>query len=435
MTGWWIVCLVFGVNFMFWGAVGVMRLVDEWGARRRPRPDSGRQAVDVASVAVLMAAHNEEVVIAESLAAVCTHVSAHQVHVVSDNSSDDTVHIAQDLGVHVIETPGPTGKAGALVHGLEEFRLCERYAAVLILDADTRLAPGYFSAALPAFDDPAVVAVAGCARTRWEGRLGALGSVVVAHRERVYVLTQALLKFGQCWRGISTTHIVPGFASLYRSTALATLDINPPGLVIEDFNMTFQLNSRRLGTVAFSPRARAYTQDPASLGDYARQTRRWALGLWQTLRHTSPGRPAFEATLCALLVEALLAAAVLLTLPVVGSVLVLAWLWPGTTQVPGLGALVGAISTQVTGPALFWWLVVPDYLLTCVVAAVERRPRFLLVGLVFIPMRILDAWLMLVTLPQAWRTTSSGRWVSPSRRAIAAPNPETVKDLPCPTHP
>ena len=37
----------------------------------------------------------------------------------------------------------------------------------MLLDADTRLDPGYFEAALPLFDDPDIVAVAGCAHSNW----------------------------------------------------------------------------------------------------------------------------------------------------------------------------------------------------------------------------------------------------------------------------
>jgi hypothetical protein len=51
-----------------------------------------------------------------------------------------------------------------------------------------------------------------------------------------------------------------------------------------------------------------------------------------------------------------------------------------------------------------------------VAAVVRRRPQYLVLGLGFIPMRIVDAGTALYTLPLAWARHSSGRWVSPTRR-------------------
>jgi hypothetical protein len=61
-------------------------------------------------------------------------------------------------------------------------------------------------------------------------------------------------------------------------------------------------------------------------------------------------------------------------------------------------------------------VVVPDYVLTVLVAAIQRRPAYLLLGLGFVPLRCLDAWLCLRSL---WRTRSAqsvGTWTSPQRR-------------------
>ena len=114
-----------------------------------------------------MAAHNEEVVIEDSLAAITALVPARNVHVVSDASTDSTVELALGRGVYVIETATNVGKAGVLDEGIRTFGLVERFSAVMLLDADTRLDPGYFQAALPLFDDPYVVAVAGGAHSNW----------------------------------------------------------------------------------------------------------------------------------------------------------------------------------------------------------------------------------------------------------------------------
>jgi poly-beta-1,6-N-acetyl-D-glucosamine synthase len=178
---WLLVTLVFGVNFTLWSAVGALRLADSWLDRFRLVPRTvGSQAhrrrravalpagsVPLERVAVLMAAHNEAVVIDDSLAAITALVPARNVFVVSDASTDDTVNLARRRRVHVVPTAVNVGKAGALEFGIRVYDLVARYDAVLLLDADTRLDPGYFEAALPLLDDPAVVAVAGCARSQW----------------------------------------------------------------------------------------------------------------------------------------------------------------------------------------------------------------------------------------------------------------------------
>jgi len=74
-------------------------------------------------------------------------------------------------------------------------------------------------------------------------------------------------------------------------------------------------------------------------------------------------------------------------------------------------------------------VLIPDYLLTIMAACVLRRPRYLLLGIGFPLMRIVDAALCLRVLPVAWRAQSSGVWVSPTRRANTSPiGPETSSE-------
>jgi biofilm PGA synthesis N-glycosyltransferase PgaC len=435
MTDWLILVLVIGVNFVLWGSVGFLRLCDEgigrWlsrasdrrAARSGPRRLSvvgGRhpQRLTVDDIAVLMAAHDEELVIEHSLRCIGALVPIQNVHVVSDFSTDRTVELARRTGARVLETQTNVGKAGALQAGIEHFGLTRRFAAVLILDADTQLDRCYFDRALPLLDDPRVVAVAGCAQTRWHPKdQSLLGAMIVAHRQRIYTLTQRLLKYGQTWRGLNATHIVPGFASIYRSRALEQIEINPSGLVIEDFNMTFEIHAKRLGRVAFTPGACAYTQDPDRYGDYVRQIRRWALGLWQTVHRHRPRRGLFALVLAQLLGELLTSSVLFLLLPLV--VLCLGAAELATVAGFGFGAdLSAGIRDHITLTVIALGILLPDYLLTCCVALLEKRPRYLYLGLFFVGMRVTDAAVALSTLPRAWRERSDGRWTSPTRRAV-----------------
>jgi cellulose synthase/poly-beta-1,6-N-acetylglucosamine synthase-like glycosyltransferase len=428
-VNWWVIALVLGVNLTLWTLVGALRAIDDTvRSRRRPGnsalPLPARDAaVQVEDVAILMAAHNEELVIGASLGRLRGMIPAANVHVVSDFSTDRTVELARAAGVNAVETPRNVGKAGALAYGIEHFGLLKRFRAVMILDADTELDPRYFEAALPLLDDPKVIAVAGCAHTRWQSHLGLMGNLIVCYRQRLYVLTQLFIKYGQTWRGISATHIVPGFASVYRTRALEQINVNPSGLVIEDFNMTFEVHAKQLGRVAFDPRARAYTQDPVRYRDYVKQLRRWSLGFWQTLRRHGIPRTRFALSLALTLVELLTSSLLFVALPVLIALHVVVDADPGVAAIPIVGP-VFSFAAHVTFTGIAVAILLPDYLLTCVVAVLERRPRLLLAGLLFMPIKVTDAAITLYSLPRAWLERSNGHWVSPTRRAMPAAPPK-----------
>ena len=440
----WIV-VVFGVNFTLWGSIGALRFAQSaWqgrgsaaeagpqtalaGSRRRP----GGCKIAIQDVAVLIPAHNEEAVLARSLESIARLIARDNIYVVSDASTDRTVAIAADRGVSVIETAAKAGKAGALEEGIRRFQLVERYEAVLLLDADTQLDQHYFECALPLFDDAEVVAVAGSAHTDWNPPgVSLLGKVLITHRARIYAITQHLIKFGQTWRYTNALYIIPGFASMYRTRVLPHIDINPPGLVIEDFNMTFEVYRRQLGRVGFTPRARAVTQDPDTFEDYVRQTKRWALGFWQAVRRYRPRPGLFSAMLALYVTELIIASALIILLPVLVVLLILPAVIPGLLDTP----VFDLIHTRMDLRILLIAVLLPDLLLTIAVAVSERRPRYLLFAPAFLLLRMVDAAIALYALPRAWAERSTGSWVSPQRRgAVTADNDQVAPSrlLPAP---
>jgi biofilm PGA synthesis N-glycosyltransferase PgaC len=421
MMPWWaLTVLLLGANFALWGAIGLVRLAES-GTRGSPPATARDGELTVADVAVLIPAHNEALVIGESLRSIMALVPRQNVHVVSDGSTDATVQIARGAGARVIETKENVGKAGALQEAIERFGLVRRFALVMLLDADTRVQPGYFGAALPMFADPKVVAVAGCVRTALDRKLSPSGNVLVGHRTRIYTVGQRALKFGQTYLRSNATPIVPGFASLYRTRVLPKIDMNPPGLVIEDFNMTFEVYQKRLGKVGFSLGAVAVTQDPDNLRDYVRQTKRWAVGLWQTVRRHPPRANLFTAMLALLLLELVTSSVLFALLPLVLLVLAVPEVAGGVASWPWFADVYAAVSAHVQLTTVLFGVVLPDYLLTCAVALIERRPRLLLLGVFFPLLRIVDAMIALYSVPVAWLSQSSGRWKSPARRAPASP--------------
>ena len=103
---------------------------------------------------------------------------------------------------------------------------------------------------------------------------------------------------------------------MYRASVLKHIDITAPGLVIEDFNMTFEVQRKRLGRVAYTPKARCSSEDPLTLNDYRKQVQRWYLGFWQTVRRHGVWPSLFWVSLGTLLVELLTISAFALALPV-----------------------------------------------------------------------------------------------------------------------
>lgn len=416
-----IVILVLGFNTLFWSGVGLLRVIASPLARRAHPTRTCRGAkwvrrYEVDEVAVLIPAHNEQAVLLDSLLAVAKLLPRNQIHVVSDGSTDDTVQIARDFGVNVLDLQPNRGKAGALVAGIEWFNLDLDYGVVLLLDADTRLSDDYFTTGLPLFDNPKIIAVAGRVRCLMDPPARtALGRLLIAYRSRLYATVQLLVKYGQAARWANVVSIVPGFASMYRTDILDRINITAPGLVIEDFNMTFEVHAKKLGRIAFHPNcAVAYTQDPDNWHDYRKQIQRWTLGYWQTVRAHGVHPRRFWVALLAQIAELISSSFAILTmLPL----MIFAIYSDTLANTYGDPTLMGqwVVTGTLTPHYILLGFLLPDLALTIFASITLRRPRLLLLAPVFPILRFVDAWVCLRAIPSAWRTRSTGQWVSPTR--------------------
>ena len=406
------VCTV-GVSTLVWGTVGLWRLAAE--RRRVPGLLVPSMFYRPEEVAVLIAAHNEEPVIGDAVAAARGLVPARNVFVVSDGSDDATVERSRAAGATTWDLTPNRGKAGAIRAGVERFRIPERFPLLLLLDADSRPRADYLRTALPLFTDPGVVAVAGRATTAPDAPKTGMGRVLTSYRERTYLCTQYLHKFGQAAPAADAVAIVPGFASLNRTDVLDRIDIDAPGLSIEDFNMTFEVHAKRLGRIAFHPEhAVAETQDPAVLRDYSAQMRRWSLGFWQTVRRHGVHRGLFWTSVGLFAAETVIASVVLAA---VVPVLVLAAIAAvGAGVLPTDAARVSAdIAAAVPVLPIIVGLLLVDTAMTAFACAVgRRRPRLYM--LAFPLLRLWDAMLCLRALLAALGRPSDGKWKSPDRR-------------------
>lgn len=449
---------VLGINVILWTLIGGLRFVSERlpPARLPPAQPPGRRALaraasaqgtsaheisasgasppgsrtlsssappagelTPADVAVLIPAHNEEPVIAAAIASAMRLVPVSNIHVVADGCSDATAEIARAAGAQVLELQPARGKAGGIETALEHFDIPSRFAVLLIVDADTELDENYLNRGLPVLERHGAVALAGYAKAGWRPQeLSLTGRFLVAYRSRLYTVMQ-WIKYGQTWRWTNVTPIVPGFASMYRTSALTQMELNPAGLVIEDFNMTFEIHRRRLGKIAFRPDVHATTQDPDNLADYVSQVKRWNLGFWQTMRRHGLWFSGFCLALVLFVTEVLVASIAFVVMA--GTALYVAAVAAVVhTGLPmtWLVEVLAFVGTYISLASVILFVAVPDYILTCLTAIALRRPSLLLYGAGFLVLRFVDAAIALFTLPQAWLVRSDGSWTSPTRRPV-----------------
>jgi cellulose synthase/poly-beta-1,6-N-acetylglucosamine synthase-like glycosyltransferase len=132
---------------------------------RDPPPATG----EAVRFLVLVPAHNEETVIGGCLEAIeADRRSGDTVLVVADRCTDATARIARASGAHVLER-GPAdepGRAAARQAGLERARELD-WDAVLMLDADSVISPGFFAAC-----EQGLASGAGVVQARSESKQG-----------------------------------------------------------------------------------------------------------------------------------------------------------------------------------------------------------------------------------------------------------------------
>jgi glycosyltransferase involved in cell wall biosynthesis len=97
-------------------------------------------------LALLIAAHNEELVIEQTVrSAIRAGMKPQDIYVVDDNSSDATSKIVRGiLGRTQVIKVRRSGKGLALTKAARKFQLAERYDWIHIADADGGFSPDYF---------------------------------------------------------------------------------------------------------------------------------------------------------------------------------------------------------------------------------------------------------------------------------------------------
>ena len=237
------------------------------GRARTPRPVSSV----VPRFLVLIPAHNEELLIADclmSLRNLSYRADAVDIRVIADNCSDRTADLARGHGVRCFERnePARAGKPLAIAWALERLPLKD-FDAVVILDADTIVDPGFLTAlasaaplthkAVQGFNgvsNPDDSAITRMAAVFADAKCG------FAYELKRHAGLNLPLRLGGCiGTGVLATHGWNAFSigedwELY---AMLTAD----GVAIEGV-----------------PEARVYAQEARALRQSAPQRRRWTAG-------------------------------------------------------------------------------------------------------------------------------------------------------------
>jgi cellulose synthase/poly-beta-1,6-N-acetylglucosamine synthase-like glycosyltransferase len=120
-------------------------LLVEVVAAARVRPPLAAQDQARPSVAVVIPAHNERLLIGATVDGLISQIGLEdRLLVVADNCTDDTAAIARAHGAEVVERQDQNrlGKGFALQHGVDHLAAAQPPEVVIIMDADCQVGPG-----------------------------------------------------------------------------------------------------------------------------------------------------------------------------------------------------------------------------------------------------------------------------------------------------
>ena len=245
--------------------------------RERSYDDDFYALTETLFVSVVVAAHNEEQTLDETLRSICAlDWPRFEVLVVDDGSDDGTPEILRSWAragtIRYLRKESNEGKALALDDALPLLH----GELILVVDADGSPRPDVLRWMVPHFlRVPRLAALTGNPRVANTTTLLALLQAIE------FSATVSVLRRAQATWGRLMT--VSGICALIRRSALEEVGRFRPEMATEDIALTWQLESR-FYDVRYEPRAVFSMEVPESLPAWWRQRVRWARGLSQVLR-------------------------------------------------------------------------------------------------------------------------------------------------------
>jgi cellulose synthase/poly-beta-1,6-N-acetylglucosamine synthase-like glycosyltransferase len=225
---------------------------------------------------LLLPAHNEELIIAETIrSAIAAGQKKQDIYVVNDNSSDKTEEIAiRMLGKANVLTVARSGKALAVKKAIDAFDLVVRYTWLHIADADSIFSQDYFRHYRSKLDPQKYAVAVGFVQSL-------RGNWISTYRALTYTYSQQVSRRIQSHLGMIS--VFPGPITCFRTDIIKDLEFGGTSLT-EDFDITLQVHRKKLGNILFIPKAVNYTQDPQTLVDFCKQNMRWQRGFFQGIQ-------------------------------------------------------------------------------------------------------------------------------------------------------
>lgn len=242
-------------------------------ARKKPKT---KPLKHYPSVAVLIPAHNEGVVMADTLHAMSKLEYPGELHIylLNDSSTDETGEIAQYYDdsyahIHHIEVPPgtPRGKSRVLNYGIS----ISQSDYVAVYDADNQPEPQALRLLVEAAETtPRAVGAVGYVKTLNESK-NALTRMIALEFSAFQLLMQAgrwgLFKLGS----------LTGTNLIIRRDILERVGGYDPYALAEDADLTLTL-TRIGGLLPIVPEARTWEQEPENFKVWLRQRTRWMQG-------------------------------------------------------------------------------------------------------------------------------------------------------------
>jgi len=413
--------LPIGISVTFWTLMGLFRLVTTHLPFKKKAVVSKKNVYKTSDIAVVIPAHNEELVIRRCIQALKLSLHPKQIHVISDGSVDKTYRRARMEGCHVSYLNPGRGKAKALKYLFEKYDMFRRYKFIFIVDSDTQIDKDFVIQAFKLLANPKIGVVFGSVRIRWKQHIiPGLSYYFISYRERLGKFLQFCFTYGQTWPPTNVTYVVPGFATIYRSKILQNLRIDTPGILVEDFNLAFQIHRQKICKVGYSPMMIGWDQHPDNLSDYWKQVRRWNIGFFQTVRANGVWPSFFWVSLFVFSFEVLLNSLFILLLPLVLIVTLFSLIPPqyvvsdNTTLILQQQKIFDITRLQ----KIFIITFVVDYLWTIGIGLASKKPQMLFYGLFFFIMHYITALILISAIVPGFFRKSAGKWTSPKRQVV-----------------
>lgn len=275
-----LVLVLFWLAVFFVVVVGVTYVTLAVRRYRRRRAMTWPAAAEIGiGVSVVLAAYNEEPVIARTLRTLLdSDYPISEIVVVDDGSADGTAAqvmsvAATDPRVRLIRQAN-TGKAGALNHGLQ----VATGEVIVTVDADTILATDAITNLVRHFaldHDRRLGAVAGVVR------VGNQGSNLLTRWQSLEYLTQIGLE-RSAQDAVGAISIIPGACAAWRKEAILDAGGYSTATLAEDCDLALTLHERGW-RVTQDDEAYAYTEAPECVDDLLAQRTRWTFGTLQAV--------------------------------------------------------------------------------------------------------------------------------------------------------